>query len=103
MLGFLSSLISLIKKPFCSKSNTLYVGNLNYSIGSADLNRAFAKFGVIENARVIRDNRSKRSKGYGFVTFENYQDAKQALSLEGYLFKGRNLRVRFANSEPYQK
>ena len=85
---------------FSKQYNTLYVGNLIYSATSSDLKKMFSKFGEIENTRVIRDNRSKKSKGYGFVTFSSKKDANKALSMEGYNLKGRQLRVRLANSSP---
>ncbi len=83
-----------------SSSSTLYVGNLIYSATNADLNDAFEKFGPIENTRIIRDNRSRKSKGYGFVTYKNPKCANNALSMEGSTIKGRPIRVRLANSTP---
>lgn len=95
--------ISKIKKLFSSSSSTLYVGNLIYSATSSDLRKIFSKFGDVENTRIIRDSKSKRSKGYGFVTFSSNKQASAALSMEGFSLKGRQIRVRLANSTPAKK
>lgn len=80
--------------------NTIYVGNLVYSATAADLRAMFSKFGYIVNTRVIKNVRTNRSKGYGFVTFKDHIDAKSALVMEGKSIKGRPIRVRFAHSKP---
>ena len=72
----------------------LYVGNLSWSINDAKLKEIFSEFGDVSEAVVIIDKFSKRSKGFGFVTFENYEDAKKAeSSLNGKEVEGRELRV----------
>ena len=70
--------ISKIKKLFSGSNSTLYVGNLVYSATSADLRKIFSEFGDVENTRIIRDSKSKRSKGYGFVTFSSNKQADAA-------------------------
>jgi len=72
----------------------LYVGNLSWSINDAKLKEIFSEFGDVSEAVVIIDKFSKRSKGFGFVTFENDEDAKKAeSSLNGKEVEGRELRV----------
>lgn len=44
-----------------------------------DLKNLFTPFGELVNAAVMRDSASERSKGFGFVSFKNWQDAKKAL------------------------
>ena len=48
----------------------VYVGNLPYSVDSEKLKELFSSFGEIEEATVITDKYSGRSKGFGFVTFK---------------------------------
>ena len=69
----------------------LYVGNLTYNISDDQLSDLFAKFGTPDSAKVITDRDSGRSKGFGFVEFSNADQAKQALSLNGTEFGGRQL------------
>ena len=58
----------------------LYVGNLPWSIDESKLKETFASFGNITEAVLIKDKYSGRSKGFGFVTFENDEDAQKAIS-----------------------
>jgi cold-inducible RNA-binding protein len=71
----------------------LYVGNLPYNISDDQLQAMFEKFGTPGSARVITDRTTGQSKGFGFVEFENDEQARQALSLNGTDFGGRALTV----------
>ncbi|OMJ91896.1 hypothetical protein SteCoe_5455 [Stentor coeruleus] len=56
----------------------LYVQNLNFRTKEEDLEKIFGKYGKIKICKVIKDHISGRSKGYGFVTFENLENAEAA-------------------------
>ena len=72
----------------------IYVGNLPYSVKSAELREAFEAYGDVESAEVIFDRRTKRSRGYGFVEMGNDEDGRGAIeALNGSDFQGRELRV----------
>lgn len=96
-------MLSLIKKIFSFKKNntstdTLYVSNLTYSATSYDLSNAFSVFGEIQNARIIKDQATRKSKGYGFITFSKAKDAKKALAkVDSMVIKGRTVRIKTAN------
>ncbi|KAL8720605.1 MAG: hypothetical protein Q9181_007886, partial [Wetmoreana brouardii] len=49
----------------------LFVGNLAGEVTDESLLKAFSKFGSVQKARVVRDKRTTKSKGYGFVSFED--------------------------------
>ena len=95
-------MFSFLKKLFArgqkrqEMSDTVYVGNLPYSVGSSDLRTEFAQFGKIVKARIIRNHRSKRSKGFGFVTFEEEANAVAALAMDSQEIQGRSIRVSLA-------
>jgi RNA recognition motif-containing protein len=74
-------------------SMKLYVGNLPYNVSDDQLSDMFARFGTPDSARVITDRDTGQSKGFGFVEFKNDAEAKQAMSLNGTEFGGRNLTV----------
>jgi len=57
----------------------IYVGNLPFSIDDAKLKELFASFGDIEEATIITDRMSGRSKGFGFVTFKDEASVKKAI------------------------
>lgn len=72
----------------------LYVGNLSYSVGDAELEALFAPFGTVETAEVIMDRSSGRSKGFGFVEMSSEQEAQAAIAaLNGKESEGRALKV----------
>jgi RNA recognition motif-containing protein len=63
------------------ENNKLFVGNLSYNIGDAQLMEAFGAIEGVEvvEARVIMDRYSGNSRGFGFVTVANPEMAKAAI------------------------
>ena len=57
----------------------LYVGNLPWSIDDNALKELFTSYGDIEEAVLIKDKFSGRSKGFGFVTFTDDAAAQKAI------------------------
>ena len=56
----------------------LFVGNLAGEVTDDSLLKAFAKFPSVQKARVVRDKRTTKSKGYGFVSFVDGDEYFQA-------------------------
>ncbi len=74
--------------------NKLYVGNLSYSVGDAELQQLFSPYGTVSSAQVIADRDTGRSKGFGFVEMGSDQEASAAASaLNGTENDGRSLTV----------
>lgn len=72
----------------------LYVGNLSYRLTDAELEEAFAPFGNVLSAKIIMERETNRSKGFGFVEFENKNEGEQAIEgLNGKDLGGRNVVV----------
>lgn len=72
----------------------IYVGNLPFSIDSEKFKELFSEFGDIEEAVVISDKFSGRSKGFGFVTFSEEEAAKKAIKeMNEKEVEGRPLKV----------
>jgi len=72
----------------------IYVGNLSYEVTEADLKEAFGAFGGVDTVKVIKDNYTGRSKGFGFVEMPDKSEAKSAIEgLNGKDLKGRSLNV----------
>ena len=72
----------------------LFVGNLSWGVDNAKLEEAFASFGAIEEAVVITDRATGRSKGFGFVTFADDAAAEKAVAeMNGKELDGRDLTV----------
>src|SRR5262245_148106 len=56
----------------------LYVGNLTYTVTSADLEKLFSEYGTVKSAQVVTDKYTSRSKGFGFVEMKNSSEAQAA-------------------------
>jgi hypothetical protein len=77
----------------------LFVGGLSWNTTSDELRTAFSKFGAIQEATVIMDRTTGRSRGFGFVSFENAADASEAVkNMNGADLDGRTLKVNNAES-----
>jgi RNA recognition motif-containing protein len=71
----------------------LYVGNLPFSVDDAKLKELFAAYTVSE-AVLITDKYSGRSKGFGFVTIDDDESAKKAISeMNEKDVEGRQIKV----------
>ncbi|ESQ53728.1 hypothetical protein EUTSA_v10024683mg [Eutrema salsugineum] len=69
-----------------TKFTNVYVKNLAESTTDDDLKNTFSEYGKITSAVVMKDGDGK-SKGFGFVNFENADDAARAVeSLNGHKF-----------------
>ena len=72
----------------------LFIGSLPYATTSEDLEELFAQYGKVVSAAVITDRETGRSKGFGFVEYENDDEAKAAIAaLDGSDYQGRQLVV----------
>ena len=79
----------------------LYVGGLSYDTTEDQLREAFAKFGMVESAAVIKDRYTDRSKGFGFVEMSSNSEAEEAMrGLNGTLLDGKEIRVNHAQERP---
>lgn len=56
----------------------LYCGNLGGEVNDESLHRAFSVYPSIVKARVIRDKKTTKSKGFGFVSFKEPDDMLNA-------------------------
>lgn len=81
-------------------SNRLYVGNLDYSTGEAELEELFNGVGNVLSAEVVTNPRTQQSKGFAFVEMGSVEEAKRAVGiLDEQEFMGRKLIVSGARSE----
>jgi RNA recognition motif-containing protein len=80
----------------------LYVGNIPYSSTEAELRELFSEYGEIESLKIMKDQFTDRSRGFGFIEMANEEDAKKAIeALDGKDFMGKSLKVNEA--KPQQK
>ncbi|GJC92328.1 RNP domain-containing protein [Colletotrichum higginsianum] len=78
----------------------LFVGNLAGEVTDESLLKAFSRWKSVQKARVIRDKRTAKSKGYGFVSFSDADDFFQAAKeMNGKYIQSHPVTVRKANTE----
>jgi RNA recognition motif-containing protein len=79
----------------------VFVGGLSWSTTDLELRQAFAVCGTVLDAKVVTDRETGRSRGFGFVTFENAQSAARAIEeLGGTTLDRRTIRVDDADVRP---
>ncbi|OLN88732.1 putative RNA-binding protein C22E12.02 [Colletotrichum chlorophyti] len=78
----------------------LFVGNLAGEVTDDSLLKAFSRWSSVQKARVIRDKRTAKSKGYGFVSFSDADDFFQAAKeMNGKYIQSHPVVIRKANTE----
>ncbi|BBN06904.1 hypothetical protein MPTK1_3g24820 [Marchantia polymorpha subsp. ruderalis] len=91
--------------PRASDSETkLFVGNLSWGVDDAALDELFREHGTVQEARVVCDRDTGRSRGFGFVKFATQNECNQAIqALDGAEFDGRPLKVNPAGDKPERR
>jgi RNA recognition motif-containing protein len=78
----------------------LFVGSLSWDTNDDGLHAAFSPYGEISEAIVISDRYTGRSRGFGFVTFNDDEAADKAIeALNGTELDGRTIRVDVAQAK----
>lgn len=73
---------------------TLYIGNINYSLGEDEIRKIFEVIGKVDDIKLVRDKRTGKSKGFGFLDMPGKKEAMEAIkTLDGKTVADRNLRV----------
>src|SRR5918912_2393200 len=79
----------------------LYVGNLPYTTGEAELQELFSRAGTVESVRVMRDPATGLARGFAFVEMATDDEAQKAASeFNQYQLGGRALTVNEARPKP---
>jgi len=87
-----------------ASKNKLYIGNLSFDCSNEDLMDLFKQAGEVEEAALITDKFTGRSRGFAFVTMVTDAGAAQAIELfNNQEFLGRALVVREAYDDKEKK
>jgi len=72
----------------------LFIGGLAWHTDENALRQKFEEFGAVEEAVVVKDRDTGRSRGFGFVRYSQDSDAEAAITaMNNIEFDGRTIRV----------
>jgi len=78
----------------------VFVGNLEPVTDEIDFEELFSKYGELEDIYIPRDRGNRQNRGFGFVTFRDALDAKDACRESGNELRGARIRVNLAMPRP---
>ncbi|HBK34823.1 MAG: hypothetical protein UU08_C0037G0003 [Candidatus Uhrbacteria bacterium GW2011_GWE2_40_58] len=83
-----------------TEGTKVFVRGLGEETTNKELQEAFASFGEIEKVFVVKDKKTKKPRGFGFVIFKSEEDAKKAIeAMNGKQWKGETLVVNVAKEK----
>ena len=72
----------------------IYVGNLSYGTTEDQLRQLFEAYGAVTSAKIIMDQYSGRSKGFGFIEMSDREEGMKAIKeLDSKEVGDRSLKV----------
>ena len=75
-------------------SMNIYVGNLSFDAKEDQLRALFEAFGPVQSVKIVSDQFTGRSRGFGFVEMETREQGVQAIQeLDGKDLGGRPLKI----------
>lgn len=75
-------------------SINIYVGNLSFDATEGELKGLFEEYGAVDSAKIIVDQFTSRSRGFGFIEMQNREEGLKAIQeLDSKDLKGRALKV----------
>ncbi|KAK3126405.1 hypothetical protein QOZ80_7AG0556060 [Eleusine coracana subsp. coracana] len=84
------------RSPRGGEPGRLFVGNLPYTMTAEELSQAFSEAGRVDDAQIIYDKVTNRSRGFAFVTMANAEEAAKGIQMfDGALLGGRTVRVNY--------
>jgi RNA recognition motif-containing protein len=76
----------------------IYVGNLSYDTTEDQLRQLFEAYGAVTSAKIIMDQYSGRSKGFGFIEMGDREEGMKAIKeLDSKEVGDRSLKVNEAH------
>ncbi|BFU19934.1 peptidyl prolyl cis-trans isomerase, putative [Entamoeba histolytica HM-1:IMSS-B] len=79
--------------------NVLFICKMNPITNEEDLEEIFRKYGKIRSVEIIRDRKSKKSLGYGFIEFETKEGCENAYQkMDNVIIDERRIHVDFSQS-----
>jgi hypothetical protein len=77
-------------------SKKLFVGSLKEDIQEEDLQQYFSQFGTIASVDITKDRNTGQRRGFGFVTFNDYDPVDKVILLGNHEIKGHPIAIKKA-------
>ncbi len=75
-------------------SINIYVGNLSFDASESELRGLFEAYGAVDSAKIIVDQFTNRSRGFGFIEMRDREEGLKAIQeLDSKTVGGRALKV----------
>ncbi|CAE6506221.1 unnamed protein product [Rhizoctonia solani] len=87
-------------RPVLVEFPTLGVFGLSIRTQERDLDEEFSRYGKVEKVTIVYDQRSDRSRGFGFIKMSTPDEAARCITeLNGLDLNGRRIRVDYSTTE----
>ncbi|GAD81376.1 putative RNA-binding protein [Vibrio ezurae NBRC 102218] len=80
-----------------TENTTLYVGNLSYKASESHVKELFEEYGTVYSVRLMKDKRTGKRRGFGFVEVGHDDADSMIAKLNEYEYMQRTIKVRIAN------
>ncbi|KAI0984322.1 hypothetical protein GJ496_001532 [Pomphorhynchus laevis] len=91
------------EQQHCKREGKIFVGGLTWDTTVDDVKAYFRRFGDITDATIIKDPISGRSRGFGFIVFEEESTMKKVFNTDSHYINGKKVDTKNAfrrNTEP---
>ncbi|KAG6482683.1 heterogeneous nuclear ribonucleoprotein A1, A2/B1 homolog [Zingiber officinale] len=82
------------------KTRKIFVGGIPTTLSEDQFKNYFSEFGRVEEHEIIRDHTTNRSRGFGFIVFENEKDVDDLLAKKGNMIDLAGTKVEIKKAEP---
>lgn len=88
---------------FSTPNPSVWVGALDPTVDEQKLYDFFSRVGTVASVRVCVDTTSQKSLGYGYVNFQNPDDADKALEMAGHKLGSRSIQISKIQRDPSKR
>ncbi len=83
-----------------SQGIKLFVASLSYDVSEDQLRDIFNPYGTVTDLHIAKDKETGKSKGFAFVTFDNFKEGKNAIAnLNNKELNGRKMSIQESNRD----
>lgn len=75
----------------------LFIGGLSQSTNNGSLRLYFSRFGEVDDAVVMMDNKTGRSRGFGYIKYRDSGSVTSALSAKPHILDGKEIDAKQCN------